>query len=148
MSGGTDNHLMLVDVGRAGISGAAAEHALHAVDITTNKNLIPYDERPPMEASGIRLGTAALTTRGMGEDEMGRLAGWIADVVAAPEDRRRGEPGARRGRRDRPGPSHLLRVGVPTSSAGIAGRNLAQSLAGLLRGLDFADGRGAGQGRP
>ena len=62
VSGGTDNHVMLVDVGSIGLSGAAAEDALHRVGITCNKNLIPFDERPPMEASGIRLGTAAITT--------------------------------------------------------------------------------------
>jgi glycine hydroxymethyltransferase len=86
VSGGTDNHLMLVDVGAAGISGAQAEDALHAVDLTCNKNLIPYDQRPPMEASGIRLGTAAITTRGLGVEHMVRLAGWITDRLAAPDD--------------------------------------------------------------
>jgi len=86
VSGGTDNHLMLVDVGSIGLSGAVAEDRLHAVDITCNKNLIPYDERPPMEASGVRLGTAAVTTRGMGEDDMRTLGGWIADALEAPDD--------------------------------------------------------------
>ncbi len=86
VSGGTDNHLMLVDVGASGISGAAAEEALHGVDLTCNKNLIPYDERPPMEASGIRLGTAAVTTRGLGREQMQRLAGWISDRLEAPDD--------------------------------------------------------------
>ena len=77
---------MLVDVGASGISGAAAEDALHEVDLTCNKNLIPYDQRPPMEASGIRLGTAAITTRGMVEEQMQRLAGWIVDRLQAPDD--------------------------------------------------------------
>ncbi|MEM6675991.1 MAG: serine hydroxymethyltransferase [Planctomycetota bacterium] len=86
VSGGTDNHVMLVDVGSIGLSGAQAEDALHRVDITCNKNLIPFDERPPMEASGIRLGTAAITTRGLDEADMVSLAGWIADVLRAPED--------------------------------------------------------------
>jgi glycine hydroxymethyltransferase len=86
VSGGTDNHLMLVDVSSIGLSGAQAEKLLHAVDLTANKNLIPYDKRPPMEASGIRLGTAAVTTRGLGTAEMTRLAGWIADVLAHPAD--------------------------------------------------------------
>jgi len=86
VSGGTDNHLMLVDVGAQGLSGAEAENVLHAVDITCNKNLIPYDQRPPMETSGVRLGTAAITTRGLDEQDMGHLAGWIADVIAAPHD--------------------------------------------------------------
>ncbi|MAF65683.1 MAG: serine hydroxymethyltransferase [Planctomycetes bacterium] len=86
VSGGTENHLLMVDVGSVGISGQLAEDRLHAVNITVNKNLIPFDERPPMEASGIRLGTAALTTRGMGTDAMLLLADWIADVLGAPED--------------------------------------------------------------
>ncbi|TDJ70512.1 MAG: serine hydroxymethyltransferase [Planctomycetota bacterium] len=86
VSGGTDNHLMLVDVSGIGLSGAEAEDALHAVDITANKNLIPYDPRPPMEASGIRLGTAAVTTRGLGEPEMAQLGDWIADVLSQPGD--------------------------------------------------------------
>jgi glycine hydroxymethyltransferase len=98
VSGGTDNHLMLVDVGGLGLSGKQAEDLLHAVDLTCNKNLIPYDKRPPMEASGIRLGTPAITTRGLGREHMQRLAGWIADVLAKPSDeslrtRVRGEVG-------------------------------------------------------
>jgi glycine hydroxymethyltransferase len=88
VSGGTDNHLMLVDVGARGLSGADAETALHHVDITCNKNLIPYDQRPPMETSGVRLGTAAVTTRGLDVGDMRTLAGWIADVIAAPKDER------------------------------------------------------------
>ena len=86
VSGGTDNHVMLVDVGSVGLSGALAESLLHAVDLTANKNLIPYDERPPMEASGLRLGTAAVTTRGLGLAEIERMAHWIADVLQRPED--------------------------------------------------------------
>lgn len=86
VSGGTDNHVMLVDVGSIGLSGAAAEDALHRVGITCNKNLIPFDERPPMEASGIRLGTAAITTRGLDQTDMGALGGWIAQVLRSPED--------------------------------------------------------------
>jgi len=86
VSGGTDNHVMLLDVSSCGLSGAEAEDALHAVDITANKNLIPYDERPPMEASGVRLGSAAVTTRGLGLAEMTTLAGWIADILEAPAD--------------------------------------------------------------
>src|SRR5262249_22177890 len=79
VSGGTDNHLMLVDVTPKNLSGKQAEDLLHAVDVTCNKNLIPYDPRPPMEASGIRLGTAAVTTRGLREEHMPVLAGWISD---------------------------------------------------------------------
>lgn len=86
VSGGTDNHVMLVDVGSVGLSGAQAEDALHRVGITCNKNLIPFDERPPMEASGVRLGSAAVTTRGVDAAEMRAMGGWIADVLAAPED--------------------------------------------------------------
>jgi glycine hydroxymethyltransferase len=84
ISGGTDNHLMLVDVGSAGLSGRDAEDRLHAVDITCNKNLIPFDERPPMEASGIRLGTAAITTRGLGEADVRELGRWIVDILCSP----------------------------------------------------------------
>lgn len=86
VSGGTDNHLLLVDVGSFGMTGRRAENLLHEVDLTCNMNLIPYDERPAMETSGIRLGTAAVTTRGMAEDEMRRLAEWIADRLEAPDD--------------------------------------------------------------
>jgi glycine hydroxymethyltransferase len=86
VSGGTDNHLMLVDVSGLGLTGAAAEAALGAVDVTCNKNLIPYDPQPPMKASGIRLGTAAVTSRGLGRAEIQRMAGAIADVLHAPAD--------------------------------------------------------------
>ena len=77
VSGGTDNHLMLVDVTPLGIGGKLAEETLDRCGITCNKNMIPYDERKPMDPSGIRLGTPALTTRGMGGDEMKRIAQWI-----------------------------------------------------------------------
>jgi len=86
VSGGTDNHLCLLDVNSKGLSGQRAEDALHAVDITCNKNLIPYDQRPPMEASGVRLGTAAVTTRGLDEGDMRTLGGWIADIIESPDD--------------------------------------------------------------
>jgi glycine hydroxymethyltransferase len=86
VSGGTDNHLMLVDVTPKGLTGAEAEELLHAVDLTCNKNLIPYDTNPPMQASGIRLGTAAVTTRGLGREHMLQLANWIADVLSDPND--------------------------------------------------------------
>jgi len=86
VSGGTDNHLMLVDVSAVGLTGAQAEDALGAVGITCNKNLIPYDEQPPMKASGIRIGTAAVTSRGLGVPEMERMGGLIVDVLRAPED--------------------------------------------------------------
>jgi glycine hydroxymethyltransferase len=86
VSGGTDNHLMLVDVSSVGLTGKVAEEALHAVDLTCNKNLIPFDPRPPVETSGIRLGTPAITTRGLDTDDVRRLGNWIADVLAAPDD--------------------------------------------------------------
>jgi glycine hydroxymethyltransferase len=86
VSGGTDNHLCLVDVRPKGLTGADAETLLHAVDLTCNKNLIPYDPNPPMQASGIRLGTAAITTRGLERRHMAQLGAWIADVLEQPGD--------------------------------------------------------------
>ncbi len=86
VSGGTDNHLVLVNVTPAGLGGKLAESALDHCGITCNKNTIPFDERKPMDPSGIRLGTPALTTRGMGTDEMRQIARWILAVLAAPED--------------------------------------------------------------
>jgi len=86
VSGGTDNHLMLVDVSVRGLTGAQAEAALGAVHVTCNKNLIPYDPQPPMKASGIRLGTAAVTSRGLGRNEIQAVATVIADVLHKPED--------------------------------------------------------------
>ena len=86
VSGGTDNHLMLVDVSSVGLTGDVAETALHEVGLTCNKNLIPFDEQPPVKTSGIRLGTPALATRGFGQAEFELLGGWIADVLAAPRD--------------------------------------------------------------
>jgi glycine hydroxymethyltransferase len=87
VSGGTDNHLMLVDVTPLAIGGKLAEEVLDRCGITCNKNMIPFDERKPMDPSGIRLGTPALTTRGMGADEMRRIAGWILRVLKSPDDR-------------------------------------------------------------
>ena len=81
ISGGTDTHVMLVDVFQKGILGSEAEHALGEAGITVNKNAIPYDTNPPMKPSGIRIGTPALTTRGMKEDEMKRIATWISDAL-------------------------------------------------------------------
>jgi glycine hydroxymethyltransferase len=78
ISGGTDTHLMLVDVFEKGMLGSEAEYALGQAGITVNKNAIPYDTNPPMKPSGIRIGTPALTTRGMKEAEMLVIAGWIA----------------------------------------------------------------------
>jgi glycine hydroxymethyltransferase len=86
ISGGTDNHLMLVDVTAIGTTGAVAEKALDASAITVNMNMIPFDERKPMDPSGIRVGTPALTTRGMGTTEMSQIGSWMLDVLKAPED--------------------------------------------------------------
>jgi len=86
VSGGTDNHLMLVDVFSKGLTGKVAEAALGRAGITVNKNAIPFDQNPPMVASGIRVGTPAVTTRGMGEAEMRQIAALIAQVLDAPED--------------------------------------------------------------
>jgi glycine hydroxymethyltransferase len=81
VSGGTDNHLMLVDVFSKGITGKEAEQALERAGMTVNKNTIPYDTNPPMVTSGIRLGTPALTTRGMKEPEMSIVGQLICDVL-------------------------------------------------------------------
>ena len=87
VSGGTDNHLMLVDVTPLGIGGKLAEETLDRCGITCNKNMIPYDERKPVDPSGIRLGTPALTTRGLGSDEMVRIAAWILRALKSPDDK-------------------------------------------------------------
>jgi glycine hydroxymethyltransferase len=81
VSGGTDTHVMLIDVFQKGMLGSEAEHALGEAGITVNKNAIPYDTNPPMKPSGIRIGTPALTTRGMKEPEMRVIAGWIAEAL-------------------------------------------------------------------
>jgi len=81
VSGGTDNHLFLVDVNSRGLTGAVVQPALDRAGITVNKNSIPFDPLPPLKASGIRMGTPAVTTRGMREPEMERIAGWIAEVL-------------------------------------------------------------------
>ncbi len=81
ISGGTDTHVLLIDVFGRGMLGSEAEHALHAAGITVNKNAIPFDTNPPMKPSGIRIGTPALTTRGMKEPEMRQVASWIADAL-------------------------------------------------------------------
>jgi len=87
VTGGTDNHMLVVDTMKtAGIDGRAAEERLDAIGITTNKQIIPDDPRPPLRPSGIRLGTPAATTRGMGEAEMRRLGEWIADTIQGDGD--------------------------------------------------------------
>src|SRR5947207_11684942 len=88
VSGGTDNHLMLVDVFSKGITGKVAEAALGKAGITVNKNAIPFDQNPPMVASGIRVGTPAITTRGMREGDMDTIAEFITRALKTPEDDR------------------------------------------------------------
>jgi glycine hydroxymethyltransferase len=86
VSGGTENHLMLVDVTPLGIGGKTAETVLGACGVTVNMNMIPFDERKPMDPSGIRVGTPALTTRGMGVAEMRTIGGWMLESLKNPED--------------------------------------------------------------
>ncbi len=86
VSGGTDNHLMLVDLSDHPLSGRDAETLLGSAGITVNKNTVPGERRSPMVTSGVRLGTPAMTTRGMGVSEAEQVADWIADLLAAPED--------------------------------------------------------------
>jgi glycine hydroxymethyltransferase len=86
VSGGTDNHLLLVDVFSRGITGKQAEKALEIAGMTVNKNTIPYDINTPMVTSGIRLGTPALTSRGMEESEMKAIGAYICDVLDAIQD--------------------------------------------------------------
>jgi glycine hydroxymethyltransferase len=86
VSGGTDNHVFLVDVASRSLTGSQSEEALEAAAITVNKNTIPFDANPPLVASGIRLGTPALTSRGMREAEMDAVGDLIAETLAAPQD--------------------------------------------------------------
>jgi glycine hydroxymethyltransferase len=86
VSGGTDNHLMLVNLKDTPLTGKEGEEALERVGITVNKNTVPFETRSPFVTSGIRIGTPAVTTRGMKEREMERIGNWIADVLAAPND--------------------------------------------------------------
>jgi glycine hydroxymethyltransferase len=96
VSGGTDNHLFLIDLYSRGITGKDAQPALDRAGITVNKNSIPFDPTPPMTGGGVRMGTPAVTTRGMLEPDMARIAAWIAEVLlhlgdAERERRIRGE---------------------------------------------------------
>jgi glycine hydroxymethyltransferase len=88
VSGGTENHLILLDVTTLGLGGKRAEDALGSCGITVNKNMIPFDQRKPMDPSGVRVGTPALTTRGMGPAEMKRIAGWMLSALKSPDDSR------------------------------------------------------------
>jgi glycine hydroxymethyltransferase len=84
---GTDNHLLVIDtVASFGLDGRAAEEALDRIGITTNKQVIPDDPRPPLRPSGIRLGTPACTTRGMDEDDMRAMASWMVQALRVPDD--------------------------------------------------------------
>jgi glycine hydroxymethyltransferase len=99
VTGGTDTHLFLVDMHSRGITGRDAELALERAGMTVNKNAIPFDPLPPMKAGGIRVGSPAVTTRGMREPEMAKIAAWIADVLThlgdnATENRVRAEVAA------------------------------------------------------
>ena len=89
MFGGTDNHLLLVDVTPKGLSGKEAQIALDKAGITVNKNMIPDDPRSPVDPSGIRLGTPAITTRGMKESEMEIIADWINEAIENWQDENR-----------------------------------------------------------
>jgi glycine hydroxymethyltransferase len=86
ISGGTDNHLMLIDLRRKNVTGKAADLALGLADITVNKNMIPFDPQPPMTTSGIRVGTAAITTRGLKEDDCRQVVAWMDEVITHHDD--------------------------------------------------------------
>ncbi len=86
VSGGTDNHVFLIDVGTAGLTGKVGEKTLEVAGITVNKNTIPYDPQPPLVASGVRIGTPAITSRGMGEEAMAEVGDLVADALGAAED--------------------------------------------------------------
>jgi len=89
VTGGTDNHLMVVDLNNKGISGKEGEKALGLAGITVNKNTVPFDPRSPYDPSGIRLGTPALTTRGMKEADMVMIADWIDAAVKNHKDQKK-----------------------------------------------------------
>ncbi len=86
VSGGTDNHLMLIDLTNKGVTGKQAQDALDEAGITCNKNTVPFDQRSPMDPSGIRIGTPAITTRGMGEGEMVKIAEWMDRIISDHEN--------------------------------------------------------------
>lgn len=87
MTGGTDNHLILLDLSNKEVTGKLAESSLDEAGITVNKNTVPYEKRSPFVTSGIRIGTPALTTRGMGIPEMKQIGKWISQVLRTPEDK-------------------------------------------------------------
>ena len=120
ISGGTDTHVMLVDVFSKGMLGSEAEKALGEAAITVNKNAIPFDTNPPMKPSGIRIGSPALTTRGMKEDEMRQVGHWIAEVAAASQRCRRAGEGPQAGAR-LARPSRFMRSAEPKAQAEVRG---------------------------
>ena len=87
VSGGTENHLCLIDVTSVGSTGQVAEQALEECGITANKNMIPFDQRKPMDPSGVRVGTPALTTRGMGPDQMREIGSWMIQAIKSVDDK-------------------------------------------------------------
>jgi glycine hydroxymethyltransferase len=89
ISGGTDNHLMLIDLRSKNLNGKTAEEALGKADITVNKNMVPFDTQSPMITSGIRIGTAAITTRGFGEAEALQVVEWVDEVLSDPSNEER-----------------------------------------------------------
>ena len=116
VSGGTDNHLLLVDLTNRGVGGRPAAEALERAGLVCNYNAVPFDPRPPMDPSGIRLGTPAITTRGLGAGHMATLARWIDEASAPARPTARSHP--RRGPRARPRlPAAVQRVRNPTSAA-------------------------------
>lgn len=86
ISGGTDNHLMLIDLTNKGVTGKLAEHSLGRAHITVNKNMVPFDTRSPFVTSGMRVGTPAVTTRGLVEEDMVQLVEWMDAVIQSPEN--------------------------------------------------------------
>ena len=87
VTGGTDNHMIVIDTTTSfGLDGREAERALDEVGIATNKQVVPDDPRPPLRPSGIRIGSPACTTRGMGEGDMARIAGWMVEILRSPND--------------------------------------------------------------
>jgi glycine hydroxymethyltransferase len=86
ISEGTDNHLMLIDLRSKNITGVVAEEALGRAEITVNKNLVPFDDKKPMVTSGLRIGTPAITTRGLEEDDCIELVDWMDDILKDPEN--------------------------------------------------------------
>ena len=85
ISGGTDNHVMLIDLRNKNITGKDAERVLESADITANKNMVPFDDKSPFVTSGVRFGTAAITTRGLKESDMNTIVDWIDQLITNPE---------------------------------------------------------------